>query len=377
MHKKHKQASRRRGIIVVLFALLIPILIILLGFSIDFANMQRVRNEARVISDLSAKAAADTLARTGGDIDLARAAAKAVALENKIAGEFHQLKDDEIIFGRAALQNNTGKWVFNAASTPFNSVKVNARRNSASPKGRVRQFFGIFYGHPEFDLEQTATASFRDVEICLVLDRSISMKWKVNGPTSDSEKALAKCTVPNNVSRWHALDIAIAEFIDTLRGTPVQERVAMVSFSSEGVTACGTTSTVSTLDQSLTTNLNAIESSMNNYNTSVWFGGTNITAGLEQARLHMEANANANRDRFIILFTDGVATSGGAPFNEATACADAGIVVHTITFGDTANTADMITTATNGGGEHNHAASALELRTIFKRLAGSFAILTE
>lgn len=377
MHKKQFNQVSRRGLIVVLFALLLPILIILLGFSIDYANVQRVRNEARVISDLSAKAAADTLARTGGDVDLARAAAKAVALENKIAGEFHQLQDDEIIFGRAVLQNSSGKWAFNAATTPFNSVKVNARRNSGSPQGRVPQFFGIFYGHPHFDLEQTATASFRDVEICLVLDRSISMKWKVNGATSDSEKALLKCAVPNNESRWRSLDIAIDEFIDTLRGTPVHERVAMVTFATSGTSTCGTTSTASSLDQPLTTNLNAIESSMNDYNTSVWLGGTNITAGLEEGRLHMEASANPNRDRFIILFTDGVANGGGDPFDEATACADAGIVVHTITFGDGANTADMIITATNGGGEHNHADNALELRTIFKRLAGSFAILTE
>jgi len=74
----------RKGAFVVLFAILLPIIIIFLGFSIDFANMQRSRNELRVIADLAAKAASDTLSRTDGDQAAARETAKRIAFANMV-----------------------------------------------------------------------------------------------------------------------------------------------------------------------------------------------------------------------------------------------------------------------------------------------------
>ena len=63
--------------------------------------MQKTRNEARVIADLGAKAAADTLARTDGDVAAAIASAKLIASTNYVAGEHLTLTDDQISFGRA------------------------------------------------------------------------------------------------------------------------------------------------------------------------------------------------------------------------------------------------------------------------------------
>lgn len=369
--------THRLGVIVILFALLIPILIVILGFTIDYANMQRVRNEARVIADLSAKAAADTLARTGGDIAIARQAAKDVAAANAIQGVGHTLDDEDIIFGRAQLQSD-GQWNFNAGITPFNSVRVNAIRDTDSPAGRVNLFFGQFYGQPSFDLQQQATASFRDVEICLVLDRSGSMKWNTTGTLTTVEMEARQCIPPVPTSRWRALDTAIELFLSELDATPVHEQIGMVTFASDGVVACsGLTSIASRLDQPLTTNTGLVRAAMDTLNTSVWFGGTNITAGIERARLHMQSNGNPNRDQFIVVFTDGVHNTSDPPFDEALACAAAGITVHTITFSDEANLTDMELTATNGGGEHYHADNTSELNSIFRRLAGTFAIITK
>lgn len=64
-----------------------------------------VRNEVRVVSDLAVKAAADTLARTGGDEVAALAAARFVASNNTVAGKNLTLGDDDVIFGRAYKQN--------------------------------------------------------------------------------------------------------------------------------------------------------------------------------------------------------------------------------------------------------------------------------
>jgi Flp pilus assembly protein TadG len=154
------QSITRRGVIAILFALLVPILIVVLGFSIDYAHMQRTRNEVRVISDLASKAAADTLARTGGDIDLARDAAKAVAAANTVAGQPMALEDNQIIFGRSDEQAN-GSWTFTPATNPpFNAVQVEAARDATSTDGPIPLFFGQFYGNPDFETFQTSTASF-------------------------------------------------------------------------------------------------------------------------------------------------------------------------------------------------------------------------
>ncbi len=367
----------RKGVLVVLFALLIPILIIFLGFTIDYANMQRVRNEARLVSDLAAKAAADTLARTGGDEAAARQTAIEVAAANTIAGEPHDLESSDIIFGQA-IEQSDGSFTFTSGVSPYNSVRVEARRTADSVDGRVPLFFGLFYGQPTFDLVQSATASFQEVEVCLVLDRSGSMKWKTIGSMSQADKDEVRCKIPNSESRWKALDDAIEEFLSELESTAVQEKVAMVTFASDTNNDCDdTTLYAAVLDQGLTTNLSQIRDAMEDYNNGIWLGNTNITAGLHAARLHMESNASPTKKRFIIVLTDGQYNDGGAPFSEATACAANGITVHTITFSDDANEADMITVATNGEGEHFHADGSSELNNIFRRLARTFSVLTE
>ena len=134
--------------------------------------MHRVRNEARVIADLSSKAAADALARSGGDEDLAIATAQAVAASNTIGGVLHSLDPSEIVFGRAQEQAD-GSFAFDEGGTPPNSVRVFANRTNNHPNGPVGLFFGNFYGRSEFPFTQVATSSFRDVEICLVLDLSL------------------------------------------------------------------------------------------------------------------------------------------------------------------------------------------------------------
>jgi Flp pilus assembly protein TadG len=374
------QSITRRGVIAILFALLVPILIVVLGFSIDYAHMQRTRNEVRVISDLASKAAADTLARTGGDIDLARDAAKAVAAANTVAGQPMALEDNQIIFGRSDEQAN-GSWTFTPATNPpFNAVQVEAARDATSTDGPIPLFFGQFYGNPDFETFQTSTASFRDLEVCLVLDRSGSMKDRVEAEEIDSAtRAARNCQVPAPFSRWRSLDDAVELFLDELDATPVNERIAMVTFSSVDSDDCSGTfvGTDSTLNAPLTTNTGNIRTAMDVMNTSIWNGGTNVEAGLHLGRTHLETTGQIANNRVIIVLTDGKFNRGLHPQDEAALAQAAGITVHTITFSEEANQADMILTAAAGGGEHYHAPDQETLEQVFRRLAGSFAILTD
>ena len=376
---ERRKGAIRKGAIVVLFAILLPVQMIFLGFCIDFANMHRVRNEARVIADLSSKAAADALARSGGDENLAIATAQAVAASNTIGGVFHSLDPSEIVFGRAQEQAD-GSFAFNQGETPPNSVRVFANRTDAHPNGPVGLFFGNFYGRSEFPFTQTATSSFRDVEICLVLDRSVSMKYNVNGSNTAAERKSFRCQTPRPVSRWVALDNAVDIFLNELDATPVRERVGLVTFASDTGANCtpGVTFEASTLDQPLTDNTAAIRGVMTNYSNSVWFGSTDITSGIIEATDHMLAASNPAKDRFIVVLTDGVhKVEETEPSDAAADAAQQGFIVHTITFSSEADIADMQLTAQRGGGEHWHANSEDELQLIFRRLAGSLAIITE
>ena len=385
MHTTHQPAQasffeKRKGAIVVLFAIMLPVHMIFLGFTIDFANMPRVSNEARVIADLSSKAAANPLARSGEDWDRSISTADAVAGCCIIVVDLHSLDPSEIVFGRAQEQAD-GSFAFDEGGTPPNSVRVFANRTNNHPNGPVGLFFGNFYGRSEFPFTQVATSSFRDVEICLVLDRSASMKWDVvGGSPSDAAKKVFRCNPPSPTSRWLALDNAVEVFLNELDATPVIERVGVVTFATDTGANCtpGVTFTASKLDQPLTENTAEIRAVMDGYNTSVWFGGTNIYAGIVEATNHMLAASNPSRERFIVVLTDGQHNQPNSePSDAAAAARQQGIIVHTITFSAGADIADMQLTAQKGGGEHNHADTQDELELIFRRLAGRIAIITE
>ena len=103
--------------------------------------------------------------------------------------------------------------------------------------------------------------------------------------------------------------------------------------------------------------------------------------GLQEARLHFAEQGEENVEKVIICLTDGIhnadAVAFEQPSEEATTCRDEGITVHTITFSDEANQAEMILTAQNGGGSHFHAPDQESLEQIFRDLAGSSAFISK
>lgn len=368
-------ARRRHGAVIPLTAVLLPVLMIIVGFSVDLAYMQSVRTEMRAVADLAAKAAAGELSRTQSTAS-ARVAARDVASSNLVAGSAVTLTDNDIVFGRSERQSGT--WTFQADATPLNSIQVNVRRTSDASDGPVNLFFGRFYGRRNFQPEISATASFLNVDICLVLDRSSSMKLS----TADTEGLMTTtdprfCEAPYADSRWVALENAVGLFTAQLSATLATEHVALVTFASDYTSSCGETSTDASLDQDLNADVTLTSQAMAGRSNTVWNGATDIDSAISLARSTLTgAQSRANAEKIMIVLTDGVYT-GDDPVPEATLAGTDGIIIHTITFGDGANQPDMQAVAQEGNGQHFHAPDAAALDDVFTQISGSISILTQ
>ncbi len=368
--------AQRRGATAVVVVLILPVLMLFIGFSVDLAYMQLARAELRAATDLAAKAASAELAETG-DTALAIAKGKQVASANLVASEGLTLDDSDFVFGNTT-RSTTGKWLFTANALPMNAVQVKGRRTASAPDGEVSLFFSGFRGGGGFAPTAVATAGFINADICLVLDRSSSMKLAVSNPATGMGGGDARqCDPPWVDSRWIALDTAIRIFVDKMDATLSDEQVAVVTFASNNTT-CGFTSEAATLDQPLTANLAEINSAMATLSSSVWNGNTEISVGMGLARDELNGG-RPTAQKIMVVLTDGAYTNDIHPEGVAALAAEEDIRVHTITFGSCPAVviANMQETAAAGGGNHYHAPDAATLNDVFSEIAGSIAILTE
>lgn len=108
----------------------------------------------------------------------------------------------------------------------------------------------------------------------------------------------------------------------------------------------------------LTSDFPAIKPLYNQRQAGHYEGGTNIYAGIRQARLHLESQARPQAFRMMVLMTDGVAnlpysgTASSMALSEAQLCASAKIRIMTVSLGLEADTALMQQIADTTGGVH-------------------------
>ena len=362
-----------------LIAVLLPVLIVFLGFSVDLAYMQNTRLELRAVTDAAARAGATKLSRTDSEAS-ARAEALRVAAANKVAGKSLLLADSDVEIGRSVRDKN-GRWSFQKGGSPANAVRVTGARLSGKGSGAVPLFFGSQIGAMEFEPQFTATASFLNVDICLVLDRSTSMKVDVNSDESGLYTSDPRfCKPPQSTSRWNALHSAVQVFTDALRASSGKEQVALATYSSsfDPATYCGTSSVASTLDLGLSLDMNKIDGQVDTLSSNVWNGNTDIESGMRVGMDELLNGASARRgaDRILIVLTDGNENEGSA-MDAAATCKAENIRVNTVTFSIDANQNLMKDVAAATGGRHLHADTATELKEAFRELAAQAAQLTD
>ena len=358
----------RRGAIVVLAALMMIVFLASVAFSVDVAYMQLTKMKLRSATDAAARAAGEGLSRAQ-DINYARQAAKDIAAANRVAGDPLLLDDADIIFGNSA-QQGSGAWAFTPGGQPINAVRVNGRRTRDALSGSVPIFFGRVFNVLDFQPVQAATVVRLDRDICLVVDRSSSMKLYVSdggGMMSTSDPRF--CLPPNmSESRWGALSVAVDRFIGALDTTPQSEFVALVSYGSN-YSACGVSNNSSDVNKALTADHTQVLSAMGAISSKKFNGATNIGAGIQRGvQVLTSASARPYAAKTMVLMSDGHYTEGTKPSLVAPSAAAADIIIHSISFGE-ADTVEMKAIADATGGNYYHAPDAAALQDIFEEIA--------
>ncbi len=368
---KNKMPARddRRGVIVVLTAVMIIVFMAAVAFSVDVSYMQLSKAKLRAATDAAARAAGEGLSRQQ-DIDYARQQAKDIASANQVAGEPLLLDDSDIVFGRSS-QQASGAWAFNPGHSPVNAVRVFGRRTADSQSGSIPIFFGRVFNVLDFEPIQSATVVRLDRDICLVVDRSSSMKLYLsdNSPTMSTGDSRF-CKKPNmSLSRWGALSVAVQRFVDALEETPQIEHVGLVSYGSNPIGGyCGYWNQAN-IDAPLSEDHTVVTSGMQAISNKSFNGMTNIGAGiLKGVEVLTSGDARPFAAKTMVLMSDGAYTEGTQPRLVAPQAAAQGIIIHTISFGE-ANPAEMQAIADATNGNHYSAPDAQALQNIFEEIA--------
>ena len=365
----------RRGSMLILVMLVLVILLVTVAFSVDIAYMQLTRTRLRTATDAAARASGEALSRLQ-DANAARQAAKTIAAKNMVASAPLILEDRDIIFGNSEKRSN-GSWRFTANGTPVNSIQIHGRRTSDSASGSVPLFFARMFGVNDFEPTEQATALRTDRDICLVVDRSSSMKLDLATTAQTMSTADARFALPPRTpdSRWAAMQSAVQVFTDHLATTPQAEKVALVSFGSD-CTYFGVTNRVSDLDQPLDLDESRIGTAVATISSRVFNGATDTSAGIDRGvEALTDSRARPYAMKTMVFLTDGFRTQGRLPIDAANDAADENITIYTVTFGAAFDQSEMIAVAAATGGTHYHASTAAELRDVFAEIARTIPVL--
>ncbi|QDT51917.1 von Willebrand factor type A domain protein [Symmachiella dynata] len=362
------ESSNRRGAMAVLVGAMLVVFVAAVAFSVDVAYMQLCRTELQVSTDAAARAAGEALTRSQ-DMEAARQAARDLAAVNLVAMQPLLLDDADIIPGNSDFQEN-GSWAFTPQGTPINSIRVIGRRTRTSPSGSIGLYFAKIFDQDDFEVTRASTVVRLDRDICIVVDRSGSMKWDVEGETAWTNSNMYRFEIPPEPdSRWVALSVATKAFTEALGQTPQVEWVGLVSYASD-YTNFGVHNHRVDIDQGLTENHALIDSAMDDITARIFNGATDIAAGIDSGKsvLLDPDHSRPFAVKTMILMSDGHPTSGGDPLVSANYASQNNITIHTISFGE-ADLNLMQQIATAGGGQHFHALDADSLKAIFKKIA--------
>ena len=392
-------SDQRSGAAHILIAAMLFTFLVVAAMTVDTAYMQLIRTELRTATDAAAKAGAEALVRTQ-DGNAAKAAAVQYANLNKVGGQPFRISQNDVTLGRVTGQNN-GSWTFAANSTPYNSVRVNAKIGNGGATAAMPLFFAPALGQGPFTTATQATAGQQEVEVCLCLDRSGSMmfdmsgdNWKYPSPNPllhsasyyPSTMYQNYCSPPQTTdSRWAVMRSAVNTFLNEAGQFQYPPRTALVTWSSAMTLPYYPYTNYALVDTdfklpsaanfSWSSNRNSIENSIATRSASAVGGGTTLSAGLDQAvQVLTGTNGRSLSRKVIILLTDGEWNAGRDPVLAAQDASAAGITIHCVSM-LTSTQATLTQVASITGGQYYPTSDAAQLQQAFRDLARSLPIV--
>ncbi len=381
-----QRVSARRGAVIPLVAVFTIVFLILAAFSIDIAYVQLAQTQLRAACDSAAKAGTSALVQGKTDAQAVQAAIDMANL-NFVAGKSMKLTAADITVGQSQLQAD-GTWSFVAGAKPSQAVQISGALTDANANGALGFFFAPVIGITKTNLTNTSVASAFAVEVCLALDRSHSMCFDQTGTTWSYPSPIGTDWVkgiksePIAGSRWEALDAAMISFCNILKTAAAPPRVAVVTWGSTIGTntteysLTGQTAPAVATDLALSTSMDSVYSAVHARSTKVMLGGTNMSAGMDQARTILTAaDVKPYAKRIMILMTDGQWNTGRDPLAAAADAAAANITIHCICFLQNADQTTTQQIAALTGGKFYYANNAASLTAAFQDLAYSLPVV--
>lgn len=353
--------ASRRGSALVLSTGLLFIMAMFGAFVINLAYIELTTTQLHVASDAVARAAGRTFIVTGSR-QQAIEAAKNIGQLNLVAKEPLHISETDIVFGKSVRESFSSRYSFNQSSDA-NAVQVTARRGVGSNSTPLKLLLPGILSVNEVSVERSSISTQVDVDIALVVDRSGSMAYAANEravfppfPKAAPPGWNFGHAIPPN-SRWGDLEAAVRTFAKELHGSPIDTRLAIVSYSDSA-----------TLERSLTDKILDTPASLTRYSTRFSSGATNIGAGLQAGGNAIKKGATGSRNgaiKVIVLMTDGIRTAGSNPVPIAEKLAKDGALIFTITFSNEADRKTMQSVADKGNGKSFHASNAASLEDAF------------
>ena len=363
-----KTQNPRRGAMMVLVVILLPVLFALAAFAINVAHMETLNTDVQIAVDAAVRAAGREYANSG-DESLALAAAQTAATKNPIGDFVLPIAAADLEFGDSTRSSENDPYVFTASGSG-NSVRLTTNsfaNGNGPPLAPVFPFFGSSF---EIRPQRSAISTQGLIDIALVVDRSGSMAYsalEIADPLTNPASAppgweFGDPCPPN--ARWLDLIAAVHTFSNELEDTPQDELMSLTMYN---------TSATRHMNLSDDDDYEDITDELVSVSMNFTSGGTNIGSGLIDGMqaVNDPVHGRSFAAKVIVLMTDGVHNYGLDPLSAANSVKNSGVTVFTVTFSNEADQALMEQVANKCGGKHFHAVTAVQLQNAFRDIARS------
>lgn len=346
----------------VTMAVLLPVLFGLAAFAINIAYIQMVRAKTQIVTDVAARAAGRAYIETSEE-SAALQAARDLAALNPIQDKIVDISASDLEFGISMRQNHNKAYSF-VAGPNGNAVRLTTQSFANGAGDAPRPYFPVFGANFDIRPRCTATNTQTTLDVALVIDRSGSMMFRADESSAGTPAAMpagwtAGDPVPPN-SRWLDLAAAVDVFCDELNQTAKEERVALVSYSSDV-----------TREIELTDDYTQITGACTAISNSFYGGSTNVGGGIEDGLIAVTHPKYCRpwATNALIVMSDGIHNTGTDPISAAQQAVDEDVPIYTVSFSSEADTAMMQQIADMTGGTHYLATSPQELSDAFRDIA--------